>query len=1085
MLSSVTYITENYNDQYWSLEDNTGFDFEDYLHGVFSTLLKPYYKSGLRITHTSKTRDDGIDIYISSPIEFSLMGINFSLNGKKTINTVIECKSTKRDKISLDKFARNIIDSNEWNIDYFVLATNGTIVPSAYYKSITEFEKNGCKFLLFDQYFLLQFLDNSSFNLLGKVEFTRKPDSLQIQYQLRKGRVSGRNCFELFLDARNYSNKPTNIIINLISNRNWSIDDTINSKHIPPHQGICIKLIVKRIYNDGIDDFKINLSYDNQIKVISIKNPEVVPDFQPPLAGREHKKLINDIYNELLDLDSFQLFYLYGNAGVGKTRIIDEICKRVIDTDYSMIHILCNKKQRSSLTQLLAKELNVTDGSSDCYSKVVDKLHESFSRHLIIIEDLHNADDAFYKQIKTISKDLNNDASSFILAGRDDDTVFNEAFFSFSTWLKEKALPFQVKNFGETDCRAFIKSIVKDIPSMPLDRLVTVSLGNPFYIVQFIEYLLEIDFATLLNRNTVGMTNISSFSSKKYIPSKIEDLIKDRKKQLVRNKNGYKYVEFLRILTLFGICIPKHIIDEYWGNENESLVQPLFKKHYLSYDDTGNIRFDHETIFLYYNHELEDHNLKSICKTLVKNYTGILHSLPDFQRAKVLYYAGEFEKSSALFSPIIKEFESFTNVSSTNLFSEYFDYTDEIYSLAQISNKTELQEKIIKASVYISMHTRDYGTTIRTIEDSLDKIDKNHPNNSQLKNTVLQLRAHTELTAAKLKQAEQFFLDLIASERLSPENFSEESRFDLFDRTASLYTRYNFMELAKKYNSLASKTALLLDDPKLISLATMMKAKIYFYNNPQKSLNYMLAAKEIMKKDRAYRINCHNNTSIIGADLLIDSEKDGINVNIYIKRLKKLLTEAVDNNYSFTIIRCNLLLATLYYLRGTDNSIRIAKKYIDDGINASVRYGCEKLMNYYYNLKAVISIKEGFPPEETLKFFDTMLDYLAKQNLLFLGALDFCYGNVVSLTNYAMFIYQYGDEQRLYRFLSSISYYQSNQSCDFHCSETKHCYYSCSNNISVFKENIKRIEKGKLILIDTKYHYPFCDPNTGYYLVIH
>ena len=171
--------------------------------------------------------------------------------------------------------------------------------------------------------------------------------------------------------------------------------------------------------------------------------------------------------------------------------------------------------------------------------------------------------------------------------GLDNDTVFNEAYFSFSTWLKDKALPFQVENFGEIDCRAFIKSIVKDIPSMPLDRLVTVSLGNPFYIVQYIEYLLEIDFATLLNRNTVGMTNISSFSSKKYIPSKIEDLIKDRQKQLVRNKKGYKYVEFLRILTLFGICIPKHIIDEYWGNENESLVQPLFKKHYLSYDDVS------------------------------------------------------------------------------------------------------------------------------------------------------------------------------------------------------------------------------------------------------------------------------------------------------------------------------------------------------------------------------------------------------------------------------------------------------------------------------------------------------------------
>ena len=120
-----------------------------------------------------------------------------------------------------------------------------------------------------------------------------------------------------------------------------------------------------------------------------------------------------------------------------------------------------------------------------------------------------------------------------------------------------------------------------------------------------------------------------------------------------------------------------------------------------------------------------------------------------------------------------------------------------------------------------------------------------------------------------------------------------------------------------------------------------------------------------------------------------------------------------------------------------------------------------------------------------MKYFDTMLDFLVKQNLIFLGNLDFCYGNIISITNYAKFIYSYGDEQRLYHFLNKLSYYKSNQTCDFDCSKRKDCYYSCNKNIDIFKKNIRRIEDKKLILLDEKFQYPLYDDHTGYYIVIH
>ena len=63
MLTSVSYITDNFNNQNWELGENySGLDFEDYIHKILANELKPYYKDELRIIKTVRTRDDGIDV---------------------------------------------------------------------------------------------------------------------------------------------------------------------------------------------------------------------------------------------------------------------------------------------------------------------------------------------------------------------------------------------------------------------------------------------------------------------------------------------------------------------------------------------------------------------------------------------------------------------------------------------------------------------------------------------------------------------------------------------------------------------------------------------------------------------------------------------------------------------------------------------------------------------------------------------------------------------------------------------------------------------------------------------------------------
>ena len=976
MLSSVYYVTPNLNKFIWELEDVKGLNFEEYIFNIIKKELYPYYATGLHIKRTTNTRDDGIDIYISSPVAFNLMGVEFNLKGKESINIVIECKSTSQQKVSLEKFAKNIIVNKELPIDYFILVTNGSIVPYSYYKANVEFKDRNCEFMLFDQYFLLNYLKKNNIEIPGDTSFfSFEEEPIHIEYQIRKGKINGRSCFDLYLVIKNYSPKIIEVVLNILSTRNWEVQNNVGVNIIAPFHTKCLNLTVGRIYNDGINDFKLNVFFNNKAHELFVKNPEVIYDFQPPLAGEQHKQIIAELKESLLYLSSFQGFYLYGEAGIGKTRIIEEIIKEILDTDYKIFHFLCNIRNKQTLRTFLNQELKIRDNTTTkSWDKFYKKLsNDSFSRYFIVIEDIHNASEDFFIELKSLIQDFPREIPcTLLIAAREDDSVYNESFYSFATWLKENEIinDKEIVRFKDKECKQFIQSIIRDIPQLVLEKIVKLSNNNPFYIVQFIEYLLEINLVSLVNRNTVGITNVNTFSAQVYIPDKIQKLIELREKNLLLHENGRQYIDFLYLISLYGINFPQEIIEEFWGYEYGDILEPLFKRHFLSFEKSGNIKFDHETLFLYFSKQLSlKKNIKKICKLIVNKYENLLYYLNDFQKGKVFFYAGQLKKAEKLFEPIIEEVEGIENISSVNLLPEYFHYLKEIYELFRSKEDSPILEKLIHASVYIPMHNYDYGTTMQAIKDALFLIKHNHANNEKLKYTIMQLQAHTELTAANLAKAEQLFLELLVEERLKTDSFTPQSRFDLFDRTASLYTRYNYYNLAQKYNDLASKVAYESEDSNLITLSIMMKAKIKFYSNTEKAVQYMLEAKKIMEGEKAYRINCHNNVSLLVADILLKYERD-LDLSPYIKDARLLLEEAIDKNYSFTIIRCDLLLAALYYLCGDNTSIQIAEKYISNGINNSIHYGCEKLMNYFYNLKAIIALKKGMPAEEVMSYFN-------------------------------------------------------------------------------------------------------------------
>lgn len=1093
MLGQVQYIDDNMRPVLWKLGKEKGDAFENHIYNIIKHELKPYFYRGLRVHKTPAKRDDGVDIFIQSPIDFLLFGVNFICKKNHIMTVAIECKSSDQRSISLEKFSKNILIHQKESPDYFVLVTNSSIAPYSYYMAANNAYESSYCFVLVDGRQLASHLHRLD-AMIGEYQEVSydDPSPFHIEYQICKGRISGKNCFELFLLIRNNSEHLTACSLQLLTDRNWAVDTQELDIVIDPHQCICKKLLVIKEHNDGIEDFALRISIDKQYKILKISNTGISYNFEPPLSGSAHQHLIYEIAQRLLSLQEPVIYHIVGEAGIGKTRVADEVYKQIADTNYKILTFLFEEKKSTQHFQTsLASQLSCASPELNAIFEVVEC--NPFTRYCIILEDIHNASINEFEALKDMLTQLwqRKYPIALLLIGRNDNTFYNEGYFSFCEWLAsyegKEILQREVKPLTDQECVQFIQSMILDIPKVVLDKIFRMSKNNPYYIVQFIEYLLEIKIVKLLNRNTLGIPNVKTFCRQIYIPQKIEALLTCRTKNLLRSTFGREAEDFLYILALFGLSATKDLIYVYWGLEYSEAVEYMFRSRFLTFTDQGDIRFDHETLYLFYQERLKDiKRLRRISRRIVCSLPQILEMLPPLQRGKILFHAGRLQEADVIFQPIVESIRSANNISSVNISSDYFPYLDEVYMIAKEKGDLSLQKRVLIGSVYVSIHNRDYGVICRTLNTAFDRLETDHKDDLETFTTISQLRAHAVLNTADLRQARRYFQELIAQERLAPELFTDESRFDLFDRCASLFTRYNHKAVAEKYNQLARKTAERLADPKLICLATMMQAKILFYSDTRMSLSLMEQARQDASVNMAYRINCHNNASILSASILLSDFSES-EIKSLIRESKKLLEEATNHNYSFTIIRCCLTLATLYYyLAGPGNQyLALSKKYLESGINVSIRYGCEKLMNYFYGLKAMISIYERENTDITLKYFESMLVFLRKQDLLFLGSLDFCYGNIISLTNYIKFILSVSGENQLYRVLSSIHHYESENVCDFDCSPAKPCYYSCLKSIEVFKRNYGSVEKGSLVLLDSKYRYPFIDPKTGYYLAIH
>lgn len=122
--------------------------------------------------------------------------------------------------------------------------------------------------------------------------------------------------------------------------------------------------------------------------------------------------------------------------------------------------------------------------------------------------------------------------------------------------------------------------------------------------------------------------------------------------------------------------------------------------------------------------------------------------------------------------------------------------------------------------------------------------------------------------------------------------------------------------MALEFNGLSEKIAKAQEDSHLLALFSITKAKILFFNNFTESQVALAQASEYLSSEPDQRILCHNNVTQIISDFR-SIYQPGITVKYdeFIRKSYILLEQSLQNNYVNSILRIQLFLATLFYLK--------------------------------------------------------------------------------------------------------------------------------------------------------------------------
>lgn len=765
-------------------------------------------------------RDYIITTTSSIPKNIHLFGIELSDNS----NYLVEVKYTSGENIGFQRVSGNLSKSQD-TIDPdtpsryqgAALVTNAHLAPSAHWSVCEYLAAFRDGLVIVDGVLLQKHCERAGMEWPKDIGISPpKTSPLLDDIEFFKGdeELDHIGLINLFYTFYNRSDKERPLEVRLLNNEHWNLVDghgldrrELSGSDIATAAGV--RPMVLRPWesrtvrlcgapavgwldetSDRSDAREALHGALSRLEIVCASGREIAPMdattrytrfiFEPRLSGAMHQQEVQHLHRFVADAgsrDGVSIILLDGKAGVGKSRVIREMCKMLpkggrFKTGRCVVEpgggvneaALADARKRFAgtyphhATPVWADEkLSV----EDLLSAVCAPDQKRHRCPVFCLEDAHNASEELLQRFRGLTRAKGSPCRAIILlSARDDDEGYEALVGALgisdgSPSSNEVPTSNEADRGGDTPrspvrvsrrtvpeltddaAHQMIASIIPGIDDASIDRILELSGPIPHHIVQCIEHLLDDALVSVMSRATLSITDAFTFTVRlKELPGSMLKLYASRFAKLRDTNHGSAAQDVLIAIALgapmdegaFGIV----------GGAAEWARTRLFDRGFLRHPDWApeQIEWGHESFLLFFRNVLRDavqalptkaERMVAVAPVVerITDAARRLHAdrdafakLDGLVQGAVTFLIGDAHTARDRFSDMLAEIRAINTFSTTDLKTEYYDFIDYAVAMERDTENPdpELLIRLIPAKGYIGAFNKSLAYAVQADE---------------------------------------------------------------------------------------------------------------------------------------------------------------------------------------------------------------------------------------------------------------------------------------------------------------------------------------------------------------------------------
>lgn len=999
----------------------------------------------VKVQATRSVHDFGRDYEICATRDVTPFGIPLRISPTQPEARIfVECKSTNSERLD-DEFLVDASQHANCEAGHYVLVTNSTITPYTQYRAQQIWRSHGMEFHMVDRWILLRALapmakeiQEVGLDLPALPDGT--PDPLALEYQTERSSYVDNHTISIYLSARSYSDEPLALSLALASDNAWRLDRRRFSRILEPFHLETLSLVAERTLVTGTDTLRISVENSGRRHQLNIANTGAKLRFETPFTGSYHRQTADKIRELVLETTSFRLISIQGEAGVGKSRVLEESLRPLRHGRFEIGTHYFGRSPNEEMTELFVQfscKERPYSGSARSIHPLWDFIKQLAANSIpavVVLEDAHHANSETIDILKrlTLRPPKAREALVVILTGRDDFTFPNEDYFGLLRLLQTldggETRSFTVEVLEDSETEDLIRGIVENMPEPGVQKVKRLSENNPFIITEVLQYLLDEKLATLLSRRTIGILNVETFAGRTGLPDSVEEIHERRIESLRSLPVGQDAILALGVASFFGIIVDKEVLSSFLdGLDVADVWTTLLERGFVVVDPaTSATRFTHENVLDAVRVYVLNEDSGEWFAHSVLARPATFSSLHRFDQGRLFVLARRWAEALRCFDPILKRVREITNFSSEEIDKAYFPFLEELYRAARSSGLPRQDcSKVATALAYMGVHNFPIYIGERSCARAvqmLEALAKGQDGQLELM-AIRQLQAHALQNMGRTGEALRLMLELDAEIRVSSIR-SAQLEFDLYDRLQEYSRKINHRTLATYYGQLARRAVEESHDDKLQAAHLITESICALYSKRSEALRKAARAHGAARRVGIARFKVYTRLSKLVAETLHSGGAVSKLLEIY-EEAKDLLRLAARDNLSDSLMRVELLLGTLALQCLPEEGRRIASYYVETGQANSVRFGNGLFDWAFDNLAAVIERPDIYSSEVTRRRLDTCHERLRRRGLLFFGKRDGVHPNYLVFSNIVRYFGSLAESEGVAYFRTADAYERS------------------------------------------------------------